>query len=421
MAIIEVISSKANLKTIIKYVTQDKKTDEKLITGKDCLAESSLEEMLYTKNLYNKNSGRQYIHIIQSFNPKDNLSKEQVHNAGLKLAEKFNGFQVLIATHIDKEHLHNHLIINSVSFENGNKIQMSKKDLQKIKDYSDEICLAIGASVIPKKENTNYIKRNEYIVAERGESWKFKLMNAIDLSLAESNTKQEFIKQMNKLGYQVNWTNTRKYITYTTPEGYKCRDNKLYDEKYLKGEMENEFNGRIKTKESINNTNTSTNANTNEGRIYNNKSRFMVNNSSMDTEYTRQNKKYGIQNGQFTFNEFNNSKYGEGFKGYSRNSNQETNGGVSREIKESRENKMETNYAGSSNRTDSRNCARYTCNTTLETLITLSSLLETRNQNYDRPRRTIRSFRSLSKQAKKEWMYKHRNASSFNWDEEEEM
>ena len=82
-----------------------------------------------------------------------------------KLAEKFNGFQVLVATHIDKEHLHNHLIINSVSFENGYKIQMSKKDLQEIKDYSDEICLAIGASVIPKKENTNYIKRNEYRVA----------------------------------------------------------------------------------------------------------------------------------------------------------------------------------------------------------------------------------------------------------------
>ena len=119
MAIIEAISSKAGLKTIINYVTQDKKTTEKLITGKDCLAESSLEEMLYTKNLYNKNSGRQYIHIIQSFDPKDNLSKEQVHNAGLKLAEKFNGFQVLVATHIDKEHLHNHLIINSVSSFNS--------------------------------------------------------------------------------------------------------------------------------------------------------------------------------------------------------------------------------------------------------------------------------------------------------------
>ena len=121
MAIIEAISSKANLKKIIKYVTQDKKTNINLVTGKDCLAESCLEEMLYTKNLYHKNSGRQYIHIIQSFATTDNLSAEQVHNIGIKLAEKFNGFQVLVATHIDKEHLHNHLIINSVSFENGDR------------------------------------------------------------------------------------------------------------------------------------------------------------------------------------------------------------------------------------------------------------------------------------------------------------
>lgn len=76
MAIIEAISSKANIKRIIRYVTQDKKTNVNLISGKDCMAESCLEEMLYTKNLYHKNSGRQYIHIIQSFDPKDNLSME---------------------------------------------------------------------------------------------------------------------------------------------------------------------------------------------------------------------------------------------------------------------------------------------------------------------------------------------------------
>lgn len=111
------------------------------------------------------------------------------------------------------------------------------------------MCLEIGASVIPKKEKTNYIKRNEYRVAEQGKSWKFKLINAIDLSLVESSNKEEFIKSMNKLGYQVNWTDTRKYITYTTPEGYKCRDNKLYDEKYSKGAMENQFR-RIKEKQS---------------------------------------------------------------------------------------------------------------------------------------------------------------------------
>ena len=93
MAIIEAISSKANIKRIISYITQDKKTNASLITGKDCLAESCLEEMLYTKNLYHKNSGRQYIHIIQSFNPKDNLSAEQVHDVGIKLAILLKDFK----------------------------------------------------------------------------------------------------------------------------------------------------------------------------------------------------------------------------------------------------------------------------------------------------------------------------------------
>ena len=241
MAIIETINSKANLKTIIDYVTQDKKTNVELVTGKDCLAETCLEQMQYTKEYYKKMDGRQYLHIVQSFNPNDDITPQQVHKAGLKLAERFKGFQVLVATHVDKEHLHNHLVVNSVNFENGYKIQMSKSDLQQLKDYSDEICMEIGASVIPKKEKTNYIKRSEYRVAEQKKSWKFRLISAIDISLAESKSKDEFIITMKKLGYGVNWTDTRKYITYTTPEGYKCRDNKLYDEKYLKGAMEDEF------------------------------------------------------------------------------------------------------------------------------------------------------------------------------------
>ena len=313
MAIIEAISSKANIKRIISYVTQDKKTNVNLISGKDCMAESCLEEMLYTKNLYHKNSGRQYIHIIQSFDPKDNLSAEQVHNVGIKLANTFNGFQVLVATHIDKNHLHNHLVINSVSFENGYKIQMSKKDLQYIKDYSDKLCLEIGASIIPKKEKTNYIKRNEYRVAEQGKSWKFKLMNAIDLSLAESNTKEEFIKNMNKLGYQVNWTDTRKYITYTTPEGYKCRDNKLYDEKYSKGAMENEF--RRFEKEQSNSTRKSSSSFNSKDGLLSNRTRdnkgFISNGTSNGRRYSNYEKEITRYTGKVIKGQYANERRNE--------------------------------------------------------------------------------------------------------------
>ena len=409
MAIIEAISSKANIKRIISYVTQDKKTNVNLISGKDCMAESCLEEMLYTKNLYHKNSGRQYIHIIQSFDPKDNLSAEQVHNVGIKLANTFNGFQVLIATHIDKNHLHNHLVINSVSFENGYKIQMSKKDLQYIKDYSDKLCLEIGASVIPKKEKTNYIKRNEYRVAEQGKSWKFKLMNAIDLSLAESNCKDDFIKNMNKLGYQVNWTDTRKYITYTTPEGYKCRDNKLYDEKYSKGAMENEFR-RIEKEQSNSTRKSSSSINSKDGLLSNR---------------TRDNKGF-ISNG--TSNGRRYSNYEKEITRYTRKvikgqyANERRNEEISRrKIERSilqSETRIERNGRGTEKQ-DFQNKMENRINNILGGIIAISNMVSNSKVN-NRPKRRIRRYRTLSKQAMKEYAIKKANSSGFDWFEDEE-
>ena len=409
MAIIEAISSKANIKRIISYVTQDKKTNVNLITGKDCLAESCLEEMLYTKNLYHKNSGRQYIHIIQSFDPKDNLSAEQVHNVGIKLANTFNGFQVLVATHIDKNHLHNHLVINSVSFENGYKIQMSKKDLQYIKDYSDKLCLEIGASVIPKKEKTNYIKRNEYRVAEQGKSWKFKLMNAIDLSLAESNCKDDFIKNMNKLGYQVNWTDTRKYITYTTPEGYKCRDNKLYDEKYSKGAMENEFR-RIEKEQSNSTRKSSSSINSKDGLLSNrardNKG-FISNGTSNSRRYNNYEKESTRYTGRFIKGQYTNERGNEKIG----------RGKVERSILQL-ETRIERNGRGTEKQ-DFQNKMENRVNNILGGVIAISNMVSNSQVN-NKPKRRIRRYKTLSKQAMKEYAIKKADSSGFDWFEDEE-
>lgn len=409
MAIIEAISSKANIKRIINYVTQDKKTNANLITGKDCLAESCLEEMLYTKNLYHKNSGRQYIHIIQSFDPKDNLSAEQVHNTGIKLANTFNGFQVLVATHIDKNHLHNHLIVNSVSFENGYKIQMSKKDLQDLKDYSDKLCLEIGASVIPKKENTQYIKRNEYRVAEQGKSWKFKLINAIDLSLAESSNKEDFIKSMNKLGYQVNWTDTRKYITYKTPEGYKCRDNKLYEEKYTKGVMENEFR-RIE-KEQSNNTRKSSCSINSKNELLSSRTRYSKGFISNGTS----------NSGRYYNNEKESSRYtGRSIKGQYKNErgNEEIGRGKSeRSILQ-----FETRIERNGRRTEKQNFKNKMENRVsniLGGIIAIRNMVSNSQVN-NLPKRRIRRYKTLSKQAMKEYAMKKANSSDFDWFEDEE-
>ncbi len=386
-----------------------KKTNVNLISGKDCMAESCLEEMLYTKNLYHKNSGRQYIHIIQSFDPKDNLSAEQVHNVGIKLANTFNGFQVLIATHIDKNHLHNHLVINSVSFENGYKIQMSKKDLQYIKDYSDKLCLEIGASVIPKKEKTNYIKRNEYRVAKQGKSWKFKLMNAIDLSLAESNTKEEFIKNMNKLGYQVNWTDTRKYITYTTPEGYKCRDNKLYDEKYSKGAMENEFR-RIE-KEQSNSTRKSSSSINNKDGLLSNRTRdnkgFISNGTSNDRRYNNYEKESTRYTGKVIKGQYSNERGNEKIG----------RGKIERSILQL-EARIERNGRGTEKQ-DFQNKMENRVNNILGGIIAISNMVSNSQVN-NRPKRRIRRYRTLSKQAMKEYAMRKANSSGFDWFEDEE-
>lgn len=111
------------------------------------------------------------------------------------------------------------------------------------------LCNENNLKTIPIHKKYRDIKNNEYQVMLKGKSWKGRLISAIDFSLSNTNSKEEFILYMNQFGYDVNWQNTRKYITYTTPEGMKCRDNKLHEEKYLKEKME-DFYG-IKRNESI--------------------------------------------------------------------------------------------------------------------------------------------------------------------------
>jgi len=241
MAVIKATNPKVStLKQGVKYITNPKKAE--LITGKDCAVETALEEMQATKELYNKTDGRQYMHFVQSFKPDDPLDPSQAHQIGLEMAQKhFKGYEVLVATHTDKDHLHNHLIVNSVSFENGIKIQHSKNELKAMKELSDQICEREGLNVIREKGIGGYLSMNEYQVAIKRESWKFKTMDVIDQTKERTQSKEEFIKAMEAQGYQVNWTDTRKHITYTTPEGNKVRDNKLHDPKYLKEAMEKQM------------------------------------------------------------------------------------------------------------------------------------------------------------------------------------
>ncbi len=216
-----------------------------LVSGWNCTARSALSEMRLTKERFRKNDGRQYYHFVQSFGAEDGLSPQKVHAIGLELAQwEFPDFEVLVATHVDTEHPHNHLVVNSVSFRSGRKLHQSAADLQAHRMASDEICAAHGLEILPPPQKQFKQKRmttREYRSAAKGQSWKFRLMNTIDQCMKYAATKEDFISLMESEGYQVRWTEGRKNITYTTPQGMKCRDDRLHEKKYTKEVMEHEF------------------------------------------------------------------------------------------------------------------------------------------------------------------------------------
>lgn len=238
MAIIKFINNKVSLKKTLNYICKEEKTDKKLISGKDCIPEMAYEEMMTVKKMYKKLTGREKIHFVQSFSPNDKLTYEQAHEIGVKMAEYFKGFQVVVATHIDREHIHNHIVLNTVNFETGLKFHQSKQDLLKIKELSNKICKEYGLTITEQKSKVADIKINEYQARIKGISWKEVLTKDIDSVMEKSNNKYEFFREMNELGYKVNWSKEKLSIIYTIPTGYKCSDKKLHKEKYLRENME---------------------------------------------------------------------------------------------------------------------------------------------------------------------------------------
>ena len=239
---------KGALGGVLRYTQQEEKTlweGQRLVSGWNCTAQSALSEMQLTKERFRKTDGRQYYHFVQSFSESDNLTPQEANAIGLELAQReFPGFEVLVATHIDTDHLHNHLVVNSVSFRNGRKLHQSAADFQAHRMASDQICAAHGLEILPPPQKQMKQKRmssREYRSAAKGESWKFRLMDTIDQCMKYAETKDKFISLMESEGYQVRWTDSRKNITYTTPEGMKCRDDRLHETKYTKEVMEREF------------------------------------------------------------------------------------------------------------------------------------------------------------------------------------
>lgn len=421
MAIIKFTNSKSSLKNIINYITKEEKTNTNLITGKDCMAQTALEEMMSVKEVYNKKEGRQYIHLIQSFSLNDNIDYEKAHQIGIELANYFKGFQVLVATHTDTEHIHNHLVLNSVNFETGKKFNQSKSDMKKVKAFSDELCESAGISVIKANKYKGIYKRNEYQVALKGESWKMRLINAIDYSLENSASKTDFFKQMNKLGYQVVWTQNKKYITYTTPEGMKCRDNKLNDKKYLKEEMENAIERRFKENEQNTNTRwTGGNSDTSGTTIYVNESRGSKHISRETQGSNRYAENYANYGGKGA------KRIGEEYSIFRRKINSvggkdslKYGGEVYKNGERYSKGKVGFQKESDCNSNNSRNSSGI--DSKVISLVAIGILVSMPTPNYSKRRMKIRGWKkNLSKRARIEWYLRNKNSSSVFADEEEE-
>ena len=255
MPIIHFINNKTQtaggMKNVLNYVSRKEKTvseDKRFVTGVNCSPETALDEMTATKNLYHKPDGRLYYHLVQSFPSGYEIEPELAHKIAVELAEKaFGKYECVVATHIDREHIHSHLVLNSVSFEDGKKYHSNKESVEQLMKLSDEICQKYGVHVLdtPKKKmNRDYLSDSEYRSAKRGESFKWELMNVINQVMKQAKTKKQFCYLMKQQGYDVRWEDNRKYITYTCPNGRKCRDNKLHGERYRKENMEYEFKTR---------------------------------------------------------------------------------------------------------------------------------------------------------------------------------
>lgn len=275
MAIIKAVSSKAGVGQALDYVMKEEKTEEKLISGLNCEPETVKAEMQATKELWGKTGGRTYKHFVQSFAPEEKIDPVQAHRIACRFAAErsdWEGFEVLIATHKDKDHIHTHFIVNSVSYEDGHKLQQSKADLKDMKAQSDRLCMEQGLHITEKgktfsgesREETAAWSKDTYQILKQAEQGQVKSY-VQDIALAvlscreQAVSREDFINRMGSRGYGVDWQDSHKYITYTDLEREqagekpcKVRHNKLekyYNMDFGKESMEHEFERNSRTAE----------------------------------------------------------------------------------------------------------------------------------------------------------------------------
>ena len=267
MAINKTINKRTNthgaMRNCIEYVLRQDKTSELLtyVTGPYCHDEINYDLVYRTfleeKKVWDKDSGRMYAHNIISWHKDEQITPEQALEFGKEFAENwFSGFQTLVAVHKDKDHIHCHLVTNSVSYEDGRKLHNTKKDLERMKQLTNQMCRERGLTVAEKGKHFDgsQIEKGEVIAWSKDkynlfcqqvkDSFVADCAMAVLKALENCISKEKFIEKMKQFGWNVNWTEKRKHITFQNQDGKKVRDSNLSKTFHLdisKEDLENEF------------------------------------------------------------------------------------------------------------------------------------------------------------------------------------
>ena len=245
MPYIKSISIHHTVNRSIAYILDPDKTEDLLYTTSlNCMTDP-VNAYLNMKFVYEHFSGRNFnepsplkgkgrvkaIHYIQSFDPQDNITPELAHKIAKAFARKTFGdnCQIVIATHLDKNHLHNHYIINSYGLD-GEKFNANKKTLDRIKEYSDRVCLAFGIQPYDKsKGKGRTISYNEYEHKRKGTSWKDKIRLEIDRLIGSVKNLNELLSMLEAMGYEIK---RGKYISVKAPGQQRFIRTKTLGEDY---------------------------------------------------------------------------------------------------------------------------------------------------------------------------------------------
>ena len=246
MAVTKIKAIRGTLSKAIAYILNPEKTDEKLLVSSyGCASETAAREFEWTRKIAEQ-KGMNPVriiarHVIQSFEIGE-VTPELAHEIGKQFADEILGgkYEYVLTTHIDKDHVHNHLIFNAVDFVNYHAYKSYKRIYYDMREVSDRLCKENGLSVIPPSQNKG-MSYKEYTEAKRGTSWKQKLKQTIDRLVITAKDYDDFLRLMQEAGYEIK---TGKYISFRAEGQERFTRSKTIGENYTEERIKERIAGR---------------------------------------------------------------------------------------------------------------------------------------------------------------------------------